>query len=251
MVFLIIFSIFSLFRQYDEIEKFTSAEPKQIDISNFEDQEIQLNTLSRRLEKFRQDLVQGNPCTLELDANDINLAIAAFESLKDLRGKLHVQEIDSQNLSLEISFPLNGKPRMAKPGESGWIASDPRYLNATLICRPALLSYEPVLKIDTIDVPGAVVPAEFIDHMSPYRIAEVYRENPTIGPAMKKLSRVEIRDQKLILMGNTGDPPADQISDQEVNRMSGRFFTVLGIAASIFLLFIGTVIIIGLRAKRR
>ena len=67
---------------------------------------------------------------------------------------------------------------------------------------------------------------------------------------MAKLTRVGIKDGKLVFSRVAGQSPADQISDEQVDRMSGWFFTVLGVAASLFLLFAATVIFIGLRAKK-
>ncbi len=250
MVFLIVFSVVTLFRQYAEIEKFTAASPAKLETTTLDDREQKLNALAERIERFRQELAGGGDASLALGAEEMNLAIAAYEPFKDLRGTLHVSEITGETMRLEISFPLNGKPRLAREGEGGWITSDPRYLNGTLIARPVLLSREPVLRIDTIEVPGATVPREFIEQMSPYRIAERYREHKALGPAMAKLTRVEINDGKLVFSRAAGESPEDHISDEQVDRMSGWFFTVLGVAASLFLVFAGTVLFIGLRAKK-
>jgi hypothetical protein len=181
----------------------------------------------------------------------MNLAIAAYEPLKDLRGTLRVREIEGDKLRIDISFPLNGKPRLPRDGESGWIISDRRYLNATLVARPILLSREPVLRIENIEVPGADVPEEFIQQMSPYRIAERYKEHAAIGPAMAKLTRVTLADGRLEFSRVKGENPEDHISNADVDRGSTKFFTVFGIVASLFLAFAGTVIILGLRAKKR
>jgi hypothetical protein len=250
MVFLIVFSVVTLFRQYAEIEKFTAATPAKLETTTLDGREADLNSLAERIERFRQELAGEGDATLALDAEEMNLAIAAYEPFKDLRGTLHVAEVGNETIRLDISFPLNGKPRLPREGEGGWIKSDPRYLNATLVARPVLLSREPVLRIDAIEVPGATVPVEFTEQMSPYRIAERYREHKTLGPAMAKLTCVELKDGKLVFSRTAGESPADQISDEQVDRMSGWFFTVLGVAASLFLLFAGTVIFIGLRAKK-
>ena len=172
MVFLIVFSVVTLFRQYAEIEKFTATTPAKLATTALDGKESDLNSLAERIERFRQELAGKGDATLALDAGEMNLAIAAYEPFKDLRGTLHVNEIAGEILRLDIAFPLNGKPRLAREGENGWITSDPRYLNATLVARPVLLSHEPVLRIDSIEVPGATVPREFTEQMSPYRIAD-------------------------------------------------------------------------------
>jgi hypothetical protein len=181
----------------------------------------------------------------------LNLAIAAYEPFKELRGTFRVVSIEGETLRIAISFPLNGKPRLAHEGEPGWIASDSRFLNGTLVARPQLLKHEVVLSLDAIEVPGKKVAPEFISQMSPYRITERYLTDPAIGPAMAKLTRVGIADGKVVLTRNPGENPADNITDSQVDSASGRLFTTLGIAAAIFLAFAGIIVFIGVRAKAR
>jgi len=249
MVFLVVFSVFTLFRQFAEIEKFTAEKPVPLEVAALENREEELNRLAERIERFRQQLADAAPGSLALTPEEMNLAIAAYEPLKDLRGTFRVIEVKDDALRIAISFPLNGKPRLSRDGESGWITSDLRYLNATLVARPALLKREPVLRIDAIEVPGASVPVEFVEQMSPYRLAERYLQHPAIGPAMAQLTRVELEDGRLVFARVEGETPADVISDEDVNRAGSRFFTILGVAACLFLAFAATVIFIGMRAK--
>lgn len=250
MVFLVVFSVFTLFRQFAEIEKFTADKPQALEVTKLEDQEAALNQLAEKLETFRQQLADDEETSLALTPDEMNLAIAAYEPLKELRGTFRVLSADGETLRIAISFPLNGKPRLARDGEPGWLASDPRYLVGTLLARPALSKREIILRIDGIEVPGATVPPEFIGQMSPYRISERYLTHPVIGPAMAALSRAGVEDGKLRLVRVPGESPADAISDAEVDSAGTRFFTILGVAASLFLVFAGIVIFIGLRAKR-
>ena len=249
MVFLITFSIFTLFRQFNEIAKFTSEKPVPVEVSPIENQEAALNSLAERLESFRQQLSGTAEATLALSADEMNLAIAAYEPFKDLRGTFRVSSVEAETLRIAISFPLNGKPRLARDGEGGWITSDSRYLNGSLIARPALLKREIVLKLDGLEVPGAAVPKEFIEQMSPYRITERYLTDPVLGPAMAKLTRVEIKDGRVVLSRVPGEQPVDVISKDQVDSAKNRFFMVLGVAACIFLLFAGLIIFLGLRGK--
>lgn len=251
MVFLIGFSILTLFRQFNEIAKFTGTKPVPVGISPLENQEPELNRLAERIETFRQQLAGADETSLALSADDLNLAIAAYEPLHELRGTFHVTEIAGEDLRVAISFPLNGRPRFARENEPGWVASDSRFLNGTLVARPGLLKHEVVLAIGEIEVPGASVPPEFIDQMSPYRITERYLTDPVIGPAMAKLTRIEVTGGQVVLSRKPGEVRADSISNAEVDRASSRLFTALGIAAACFLAFVAIVVFIGLRAKTR
>lgn len=251
MIFLIGFSVFALFRQFGEIEKFTDEKPVPIPLAPIENQEPALNALAERIEKFRQDLAGDAEASLALSPADLNLAIAAYDSFKELRGTFNVTEIKGDKLHIAISFPLNGKPRFAKEGEPGWIASDSRFLNGTLVAQPGLLKKEIVLQLDDILVAKAKVVPEFIGQMSPYRITERYLLDPTLGPAMAKLTRVKIADGNLLLIRNPKETPADMITNAQVDSASSRLFLTLGLAATAFLVFAGIIVFLGLRSKAK
>lgn len=251
MVFLIGFSVVTLFRQFNEIAKFTDVAPLPIEISSLDHQEPKLLDLAQRVETFRQALAGEGEATLELSLEDLNLAIATYDAFKELRGTLRVTSVDAETMQLAISFPLNGKPRFTQTGEKGWIASDSRFLNGTMTVRPTLLKHEIVLKLDRIDVPGKRVAPEFIDQMSPYRVTERYLTDPVIGPAMAKLTEITLTGGKLHLTRKPGQVPVDLITRSQVDSASGRLFTTLGIAAVVFLAFAGLITFLGVRAKAR
>jgi hypothetical protein len=249
MLFLIVFSTWGLFRQFNEIVKFTGDQPQPVPVATLEGREAEINTLAEKLEKFRQDLTGDAKAELALTTAELNLAIAAYEPLDELRRTFHITGIEGDSLKIAIAFKLNGKPRLAREDEPGVMASDPRYLNATLTAKPQLLGREVVLQISSIEVPGVDVPREFIEQMSPYRITERYQTHKTIGPAMAKLTSVAITDGAVVVTRTPGESPADRISDSAVDSASSRFFTALAIAACVFLVFVGIIIFIGLRAK--
>lgn len=251
MVFLIGFSVLTLFRQFNEIAKFTEEKPIPIEVSSLDNKEPELNNLAERIEVFRQQLAGDGETSLDLSADDINLAIATYDAFKELRGTFRVVRIEGETLHIAISFPLNGKPRLARKAEPGWIASDSRYLNGTLVARPHLVKHEVVLRLDTIEVPGKKVAPEFIDQMSPYRITERYLADKVIGPAMAKFTRVEVSGGNVVLTRKPNEIPADMITDAQVDSGSRKLFTTLGIAAALFLTFAGIIVVIGLRAKAR
>lgn len=250
MVFLVGFSVFALFRQFNEIAKFTGEEPQGIKIVSLEDREPELNRLAEKLEGFRLAVGDGKSAVLELDAEEMNLAIAAYESFKDLRGSLQVLEISPESIRFGISFQLNGKPRMSKKGEDGLMSSDPRYLNGTMIATPGLLQKEVVLRISDIEVPGAAVPKEFVQQMSPYRIAERYLGSEGIGTTMAGLTSVSLGDGIIRFEKQESVVPQDTITNAEVDAGSRKVFRFFGIAATIVLLFVGIVLFVGLRLKK-
>jgi hypothetical protein len=251
MVFLIGFSISVLFRQFNAIAKFTGETPAVIEMVPIEGREAELNRLAEKIEAFRQAAEGEESAELELNAEELNLAIAAYEDFKDLRGTMKVSEITSEAIRMEISFQLNGKPRLSKEGEGGWITSDPRYLNGTIVAEPGLLKREVVLQISDIEVPGKEVAEEFIAQMSPYRIAERYVGDSGIGAVMPELTNVTLKEGAILFEKKAGEIAKDTVTDEQVDAASKRFFTFLGIAASIFLFFVAIVIFVGLRLKKK
>lgn len=249
LIFLLVFSVLTLFRQYDEIVKFTSPVAKPLVTKAVEDRRAELDALKGRIVIFHQGLVNGEEVSLGLTPDDINLAIDAFDAFRDLRGNFRVVGIDGDKLRIAICFKLNGRPRLGAKGEGLWVTSDPRYLIGTLVARPALLKREFVLRIDAIEVEGAKVPEGFIGQMSPYRLAERYLEDPILGPAMASLTSVRVADGRLIFSKKPGEVLGDEIGRGEVDSSGKRLFSILGLAAVVFLSVAGLVVFLGLKKK--
>jgi hypothetical protein len=250
MLFLIGFSISVLFRQSNEIAKFTDDKPALVDVSPLEDREAELNRLAEKLESFRLAAGDGETATLELTPEEMNLAIAAYEPFKDLRGMLRVASITPKEIRLEISFQLNGRPRLSKEGEGGLITSDPRYLNGIMVAKPGLLNKELVLQVSDIEVPGKTVAKGFLGQMSPYRIAERYAGKEGIGSVMSELTSVELADGAVRFVKTAGITPKDTITNAQVDSASQRLFMFFAVAACLFLVFVAVVIFVGLRLKK-
>jgi len=249
MVFLVSFSVLTLFRQFDEIKKFTSDKPVPVEVSTLEDRETELNDLAERLETFRQELQGDDEASLALDADDLNLAIAVYAPLSELRSTFRIESITPEAMRIAISFRLNGKPRLARAGEDGWVKYDPRFLNGTLVTRPQLHGDEVILRVDEVLVPGAEVPDGFTGQMSPYRPTQRYITHPILGPAMARLTTVEMGDGQVILRRVPGAVSESEITPEQVDAGASRLFVFFGIGASIFLVLVGVVLLIGLRAK--
>lgn len=253
LLFLIGFSAWMPFRQAAEIEKFTAAAPAPLAIEPIEGNEARVNPLVERLETFRQQLHGDSAVAarIELDAADLNLAIAAFEPVQELRGSFRVREIAGDHLLIDICYKLNGRPRLARDDEEGTFASDPRYLIGTLKGRPQLMRRELVLKVDALDIPGAAVPEGFMNHFETLRIFEGSLKHPTLGPAMAAMTRAEVSGGKLVLSRIPGETPPDQVSDADMRQGGGRLITWLGIGASLFLAFAALMVFVGIRKQRR
>jgi hypothetical protein len=254
LVSLIGFAAWLPFKQASEIEKFTAPSPSPLPVEAIEGNEARVNRLSERLETFRTEL-QGDaakPARIELSAEDLNLAIAAYDPGKQLRGSFRVKEITKDALVIDICYRLNGKPRLARDGEDGPVTSDPRYLIGTLKGRPQLARRELALHVDSLAVPGdAPVADGFMQHFSSLRLFESYLKDPVLGPAMAAMTRAELEDGKMVLSRIPGETPPDVVGDADFRQGGGRVIKWLGIGACLFLAFAATMVFVGLRRQRR
>ncbi len=250
LVFLIGFSIWTPFRQATEIEKFTKEAPEPLSVLSLETEEVPARELQERLEVFRSDLSDDQKeARIELSAKDINLAIAMFPALEELRESFLVRAIDDGDLVIDICYQLNGRPRLAKEGENGPITADPRYLIGTIHGHPMLTKRELVLQVDRLDVPEAEVAEGFMGHFSTLRIFEKSLNDPEIGPVMAKLTYAGLEGNKLVLARVPGDPIPDVVTDDAFQKSGGKIAIFLGGAALIFIVIAGTLLYFGYRKQ--
>lgn len=253
LLFLIGFSAWMPFRQAAEIEKFTKESPAPLSIEPIDGNEAKVNTLVERMEAFRSDLVgdAAKPARMELDAADLNLAIAAFQPVEELRGSFRVREITKDALIIDICYKLNGRPRLAKEGEKGLVTSDPRYLIGTLKGHPQLMRRELVLKVDSLEVPGATVPEGFLNHFSTLRLFEAHLKHPVLGPSMAAMTRAGLEEGKMVLARVPGELPPETVTEEQFRQGGGRLITWLGVGACVFLAFATAMVFFGIRKQRR
>ena len=251
LLFLIGFSIWVPFRQADEIEKFTKAEPAPVPVASLEENEAAATALVEKLEVFRSQLAGEDPARIELTPLDLNLAIATFPELEELRGTFFVRDITADHLVIDICYRLNGRPRLARDGETGPITADPRYLVGTLHARPLLTNREFALDVTALEVPGSEVPAGFLGHFSTLRLFERHLGHAVIGPAMGQLTRAELADGRLALARTPGETPPNVVSDETFLASGAKIalFLVIGLLA--FLLLGGVVLFFSYRARLR
>lgn len=239
MVFLVGFVIWNLFKLDKEISKFTTAEAIPTELPDLIEEVTAYNDFKSRLQLFKDADGNGEDTSLELSAKDINLAIASYDEFLELRNTFSILEITDEKLHIAISFPLRGKP----------MSDEMRYLNGTMIASPTLRGEEISLEVDRIIVPDAVVPDGFIGQMSPYRISQRYVEDEVLGPWLKRLTDVSVKDGQLVLSIVAAE--ADMAAlPEDPSPYINRFLLVSAACASVFVVLFIAIALAG-RKKRR
>ncbi len=251
LVFLIGFSIWTPFRQAAEIERFTRESPVELEVEPVEGNPA-AEALRTRIRAFGEQLEEGEgEVRLGLGAEELNLAIALYPAMEELRGTFRVREIDDESMRIDICYGLNGRPRLARDDEEGFVTSDPRYLVGTIHGHPVLSGRELVLRVDELEVEGAEIPEGFMGHFSTLRLFEASKTDPEIGPAMARLTRAGIEDGRLVVARVPGEEPPGVVSDEAFRRGGSRIATFLGFGTLLFLLVAGTFAYRGYRRQLR
>ena len=175
-------------------------------------------------------------CSEQLAKDWCNLAVAAFDQFKDLRGTFHVEAINDDRMLADVSYRMNGRP----------MSGEFRYLNGQLVTLPKLAGGEVILQIDEIRVPGVPVPDGFVGQMSPHRITNRYIDDPLLGPFLARLTATNLEDGHLVLSVMPGVAPPDA-EPEDLRPYVKRALILFGVIMVLFL----TVLFLARAAARR
>lgn len=234
MVFLVCFVIWNLFKLDDEISKFTTDTAIATPVPDLVDNAAAFNRYKAKVELFKSAVENQQEAQLRVTAEDINLTIAADARFKDLRKTFSVTSIQDGKLHVQISFPLRGQP----------MSGEMRYLNGTMVAVPSLAGPEIILTIEQINSPVADVPEGFIGQMSPYRIAQRYMDDETLGPWMAKLTTLSIDEDAVILSYVPSAAPGPKDISPFVKR-------ALALFAIFLVLFLATIVAVIIASRHR
>lgn len=239
LTFLVGFGVWNLFKQHREISKFTETSLRKLPLPDLETNAPAVIKLNAKLETFRTEAGNKREAALRLSPEEINLAFAAFEEFKELRGTFSVTRITEDEVRIDIAFKMRGAPTKS---------DDFRYLNGTMVARPELTGGEIIFVVESIEVPGRTVPEGFVGVFSPYRPAQVYLNNAVLGPWMKKLTSLTLEEGFITLAITPSEtPPAAE--PPQVN--FGHILRACILFGAVLLGFIATVIFAVKRGKAR
>ena len=231
MLFLIGFTIWSLFRVDSEIAKFTEAEAKPTPVLDPVRFQNQFNDLTSRLDNFQDAIMTNEAAEITLSTQDLNLAIAAYSQFDELRRTFQVLSISPEGMEVQISYRINGKPI----GDTSY-----RYLNGTFLGKPRLENGQMLIDIEKIYSQKGTVPDEFAAHLSDHQITAPYLKDEVLGPIMKKLTSVELTPNALIIRADPAEePPGKQeLTRADIEKTKRIALTAFAIVFVIFALML-------------
>lgn len=223
---------YSLFQQNKIIASFTIAEKKAVPVLDAPTLAASAPALIERLQRFQQQLSDSQIGTVELklSAQDLNTAIAHFESLRDYRGQLWITAIDDGLIHADFCRTVNGLPG------SGTL----RHFHGQMTLRPQIVDQQIQFKVTHIRAATGQVPEEFIAQFPPYVLFENDALNPGLSTLLGKLNHLAVADDSLIARREPVWHSSKEAIDNGVRRLlrllAGGFITIAGLAVFIGLL---------------
>ena len=241
---MIVFLIWSYFQTQDMVEGFTDPHPQTVQVKDLSGKENQLVALKSKLVGFRHNIEAHHRAKISLNAEEMNLAIAAFDLLKPHRNALFIQKISPDGIRAKISFPTRWK----------MLTDEKRYINATVTILPELVDGAAFPKITQIHTEkGTAIPEEFQQFISKTLLSPLY-EDPELGNVFKGLSDISIKKHRLVLHTNPdykapANAPENSKSNAElsIDRTLKSFFAL----AIVFLAIVAIIITLSRRKRAK
>jgi hypothetical protein len=173
----------SYFWLRNEIAKYTSETPKELQTVDYEKEEME--ALETRVESFRTKLDEGQTPEedLVLTAEEINALIGNNE---DLRGRVFVKIEDGQ-VKGDVSFPLD------KLGVKG------RYFNGSGTFDVSMENGELVVNAQEAVVNDEPVPEQFMTEFRKQNLAKEFYDDADSAKFLRKFEDIRVEGDKIIL----------------------------------------------------
>jgi len=203
VVFLISITIYMYHDMKDAIVSITDEEKKPTKVLSTDD-DTKNKALEEKFSAFTADVRAEKKTQIELSIDEINLAIAHFDRLKEFREMMFITDITNEEdtkdrrILANISFPVN----------EAFLSDGKRYINGTIAMEPviAMDSLFPIID-DVKPSTGNPVPPKIIREL-PVLLFTEYRNDEDLKEIYHKLTKVELRDGKMIV---TSDPSTQEI----------------------------------------
>jgi hypothetical protein len=220
VVFLVSVSVYSYFDHKDAFIKFSEESITPTEIASTTD--AAANTaLDKKFSDFGALVKDQKLATMDLSADEINLAIAHFEKLAEFKNTLFVTAITDKHIEARSSFPINA-------GFDGV-----RHVNGKLMLKPVIAQGSIFPIVDKVEADtGEPVPEKVLQAI-PVLMFAGYRNDDNIKDVFHKLTKVEIQNGTLHI---TSEPDSTEtpIIEMDVSEETAVGFQLFGLLTFIF-----------------
>ncbi len=220
VVFLVSVSVYSYFDHKSAFIKFSEESITSTEIAPTTDTAA-VNALEKKFSDFGALVKDKKLATMDLTADEINLAIAHFKKLEEFQSKLYVTTITDKHIEARSSFPINA-------GFDGV-----RHVNGKLMLKPVIAQGSIFPIVDKVEADtGEPVPEKVLQAI-PVLMFAGYRNDDTIKDVFHKLTKVELHNGKLHITSEPGST-ATPIIEMDVTEETAVGFQLFGLLTFIF-----------------
>ena len=220
VIFLVSVSVYSYFDHKDAFIKFSEESITPTEIASTEDKTA-VTALDKKFSDFGALVKDKKLATMELSADEINLAIAHFEKLEAFQEKLYVTAITDKHIEARSSFPINA-------GFDGV-----RHVNGKLMLKPVIAQDSIFPIVDKVEADtGEPVPDKVLQAI-PVLMFAGYRNDETIKDVFHKLTKVELSNGMLHITSEPGSTETP-ILEMDVTEQTNDGFLLFGLLTFIF-----------------
>ena len=166
------------------------ADEQPMDLPVVEMPQAEVQSLRQRVDQFQQAISDNTPTSpLELSADELNALIFHDPQLAKLKGKAFLDFVDNK-VKGQLSIPLSDLN--IGSGQS-------LYLNGTGIFEVSIQNGTLSAKLDSLEIKGKPLPAKFSGWFKGKNLFENAQMDPEAQKFINRISRLEVKDGKLIL----------------------------------------------------
>ena len=246
---------FTLKKQTDAYLTFTEEEARPAPVVDPAKFPAPFNSLANRLRHFDHEIKNDRPAEIALSPIDLNLAIARFDVLKNLRGQFHFDTITDTEISGTLHLPFNSNKNLPAFVRSVLdIPPRDNNLNGTFTATPLLTDGKLILNLTKIAPSKGDIPEDFFPGISRVLISGELEQQleddpknpPELLQTLRKLTSLVLRDGELVLAYTPEATPPSVKEESDAMATKAKQFIALG--AVIFIL---TMILVFILLSRR
>ena len=193
------------------VNNYADEQPMELPIIEMPQTEV--TSLKQRVDVFRQAVENNTPtAALELSADELNALIFHDPQLAKLKGKAFL-DFEGNKVKGQLSIPLSDLN--IGSGES-------LYLNGTGIFEVSIQNGSLSAKLDSLEIKGKPIPAKFSGWFKGKNLFENAQMDPEAQKFINRISRLEIRDSKLILEKDAAPPQAEVEAQEDFQQLDTR-----------------------------